>query len=141
MLHKLAGGLEVAVANGAERSQGLFGQLRNGRRAQWAVAGAASPGAACQGPVDATSHLKASGVLPPVSGLGLELSHSAISRLCSTEHRQTQDGMVDGNRDKTVRRQRGQVPEDPMSPEAECRVRWCLAHTGQMRNLKPREET
>lgn len=48
---------------------------------------------------DATSHLQASGVLPPVSGLGLELSHSAISRLCSTEHRQTQDGMVDGNRE------------------------------------------
>lgn len=43
---------------------------------------------------DATSHLQASDVLPPVSGLGLELGHSAISRLCSMEHRQTQDGMA-----------------------------------------------
>ena len=25
----------------------------------------------------------------------------------------------------------------PMSPEAECEVRWCLAHTGQMGKLKP----
>ena len=38
-------------------------------------------------------------------------------------------------------RERGQVPEDPTSPKAECRVRWCLAHIGQMGKLKPKEET
>ena len=39
MFHKLAGGLEVAVANSAERSQGLFGDLGKGRQAKWAVGG------------------------------------------------------------------------------------------------------
>lgn len=38
MFHKLAGGLEVAVANSAERSQGLFGNLGKGGQAKW-VAG------------------------------------------------------------------------------------------------------
>ena len=90
---------------------------------------------------DTTSHLQASGVLHPVSGLGLELGHSAISRLCSTEHRQTQMGwrMVTERPDSQKTDRAG--ARGPMSPEAECEVRWCLAHTGQMGKLKPREET
>lgn len=50
VLHKLAGGLEVAVANGAERSQGLFGELRNGRQAQWAVEVGSVPRCSWAGP-------------------------------------------------------------------------------------------
>lgn len=39
MLHKLAGGLEVAVANSAERSQGLFGDLGTRGQTTWVAGG------------------------------------------------------------------------------------------------------
>ena len=39
VLHKLAGGLEIAVANSAERSQGLLGNLWKGGQAKWVADG------------------------------------------------------------------------------------------------------
>ena len=94
MLHKLAGGLEVAVANGAERSQGLFGQLRNGRWAQWAVAGAASPGAAGQGPV--RCHLPPAGLRSATSSVRVRVRVKPLCNQQTVLHRTQANTRWDG---------------------------------------------
>lgn len=74
MFHKLAGGLEVAVANSAERPQGLFGDLGTGRQAKWAAG--SNPRRSQAGPSETS---------PPTC----RPTTSVISRLCCTEQRQT----------------------------------------------------
>lgn len=43
------------------------------------------------------------------------------------EHRQTQDGMAMVTERQESQKTERQTPEDPISPEAECGVRWCPA--------------